>query len=355
MDSVGGPPQDEAMAIEERWHEERQSAWVYRAIVPAERDPRLVTLFLGLAEAAEKQARILEQDLHSAGRPVPEFHPALRARLVALAARRLGLRRTRTMLAAVKVRGLSAVDALAGTHAMPASTEEIGARHRRAGGTGSLRAAVFGVNDGLVSNTSLVLGMAGATGNDHVIVATGIAGLLAGAFSMAAGEYLSVRSQRELFEHQIGEEREELERYPEEEAEELALIYAARGVPLEDARALTRTMVQDKEKMLDTLAREELGLNPSELGSPFGAAFSSFTAFAAGALVPLAPFVLHLGTSPLEWAAIASGVCLFGVGAFLSLFSGRNALAGGVRMLLIGAAAGAATFGIGKLLGVSVN
>lgn len=342
------------MAIDERWHEERQSAWIYRAIAPAERDPRLVKLFLGLADAADKQAGILEQDLKAAGSAVPAFRPALRARLVALAARRLGLRRTRTMLAAVKVRGLSAVDALAGTHAMPASTEEIGARHRRAGGTGSLRAAVFGVNDGLVSNTSLVLGIAGATGDEHVIVATAIAGLLAGAFSMASGEYISVRSQRELFEFQIGEEREELERYPEEEAEELALIYAARGVPLEDARAMTRRMVQDKEKMLDTLAREELGLNPAELGSPFGAAISSFAAFAIGALVPLAPFVLHLGAAPLLWAAVISGVCLFAVGALLSLFSGKNAFYGGGRMLLIGAAAGAATFGIGKLLGVSV-
>ncbi len=178
------------MPVEERWHEERQSAWIYRAIAPAERDPRLAKLFLGLADAAEKQARILEQDLIGAGARVPPFRPSLRARLVAHLAQHLGLRRTRTMLAAVKVRGLSAVDALAGTHAMPASTEEIGARHRRAGGTGSLRAAVFGVNDGLVSNTSLVLGMAGASGDSRVIVATGIAGLLAGAFSMAAGEYI---------------------------------------------------------------------------------------------------------------------------------------------------------------------
>lgn len=343
------------MANDHRWQEERQSAWIYRAIAPAERDPRLAKLFLGLAEAAEKQAAILAEDLRRAGEPEPRFQPGLRARLVALAARRLGLKRTRTMLAAMKVRGLSAVDALAGTHAMPASTEEIGARHRRAGGSGSLRAAVFGVNDGLVSNASLVLGMAGASGDSHVIVATGIAGLLAGAFSMASGEYVSVRSQRELFEFQIGEEREELERYPEEEAEELALIYAARGVPLEDARAMTQQIVKDKEKALDTLAREELGLNPAELGSPFGAAFASFAAFAIGALVPLAPFLLKLGNAPLEWAIGFSAVSLFGIGAVLSLFSGKNAFVGGLRMLGIGAAAGAATFGIGKLLGVSVS
>jgi vacuolar iron transporter family protein len=197
--------------------------------------------------------------------------------------------------------------------------------------------------------------MAGATGDARVIVATGIAGLLAGAFSMAAGEYISVRSQRELFEFQIGEEREELERYPEEEAEELALIYAARGVPLADARALTHKLVLDKEKMLDTLAREELGLNPAELGSPWHAALASFLAFALGALVPLVPFVLHAGAQPLGWAVGLSSVCLFAVGAALSLFSGRNALFGGARMLLIGAAAGAATFGIGRLIGVSVS
>ena len=343
------------MGIEERRHEELQSAWIYRSIAPAERDPRLARLFGSLAEAAEKQARLLEEDLARAGRRPPPFRPALRARLVALAARSLGLRRTRTMLAALKVRGLSAVDALSGTHAMPASTEEIGARHRRAGGSGSLRAAVFGINDGLVSNTSLVLGIAGASADARLIVATGIAGLLAGAFSMASGEYVSVRSQRELFEFQIGEEREELERYPEEEAEELALIYAARGVPLDDARALTRVLVQDKEKALDTLAREELGLNPAELGSPWGAALSSFLAFALGALLPLLPFVLHLDDAPLEWTLLVSSASLFVIGAALSLFSGRNALYGGLRMLLIGAAAGGATFGIGKLLGVSVS
>jgi VIT1/CCC1 family predicted Fe2+/Mn2+ transporter len=188
-----------------------------------------------------------------------------------------------------------------------------------------------------------------------MLVTTGIAGLLAGAFSMASGEYISVRSQRELFEFQIGEEREELERYPEEEAEELALIYAARGVPLQDARTLTQKLVLDKEKMLDTLAREELGLNPAQLGSPWGAALSSFVAFAAGALVPLAPFVLRIDATPLPWAVGFSGVSLFAVGAVLSLFSGRNALFGGARMLLIGAAAGAATFGIGKLIGVSIR
>jgi VIT1/CCC1 family predicted Fe2+/Mn2+ transporter len=171
---------------------------------------------------------------------------------------------------------------------------------------------------------------------------------------MAAGEYISVRSQRELFEYQIGEEREELERYPEAEAEELALIYAARGVDIEQARAMTRTLVKDKQRALDTLAREELGLNPDDLGSPWGAAGSSFLCFVIGAIVPLVPFMLGIEQHTLVWTCVLAGLSLFGVGAALALFSGRNAWFGGLRMLLIGALAGAATFGIGKLLGVSV-
>ena len=171
---------------------------------------------------------------------------------------------------------------------------------------------------------------------------------LAGAFSMAAGEYVSMASQRELFERQIAEEKDELGRYPEAEAEELALIYAARGLPPEEAQRVARQMVADPERALDTLAREELGLNPEDLGSPWGAAISSFLAFAAGAALPLAP--LLLGGGPLHAAALA-GIALFGVGAALSLFSGRSAWSGGLRMLGIGAAAGAATWGAGKLFG----
>jgi VIT1/CCC1 family predicted Fe2+/Mn2+ transporter len=235
------------------------------------------------------------------------------------------------------------------------SASEIGLRHRRSGSGGVLRAGVFGVNDGLVSNMSLILGITGAAASPSTVVLTGVAGLLAGAFSMAAGEYISMRSQRELFEHQIAEEREELERYPEEEAEELALIYQGRGIPIEKARELSYAMLKDKETMLDTLAREELGLNPDDLGSPWGAALSSFFAFALGALVPLIPFLLRNLEHPVEYACILSGLGLFAVGAALSLFSGKNALFGGLRMLLIGATAGAATYAIGRLIGVSIS
>jgi vacuolar iron transporter family protein len=187
-----------------------------------------------------------------------------------------------------------------------------------------------------------------------VIVLSGVAGLLAGAFSMAAGEYVSMRSQREMFEYQIGLERKELVQYPEEEAEELALIYAARGLPRAEAVELAQRLIGDPENALDTLAREELGLNPDELGSPWGAAMTSFVAFAIGALVPLLPFLL-LGRSAALLTSIGmTGIALFGVGAIISLFTGRSAVRDGLRMLAIGGAAGALTYGFGSLLGVGL-
>jgi VIT1/CCC1 family predicted Fe2+/Mn2+ transporter len=198
------------------------------------------------------------------------------------------------------------------------------------------------------------MGVAGAAAEPNIIVLTGVAGLLAGAFSMAAGEFISMLSQREMFEHQISQEREELERYPKEEAEELALIYAARGIPLDEARDVASNLIANPEKALDTLAREELGLNPDDLGSPIGAAGSSFVAFAVGASLPLIPFLLGAGNGVAIAAAI-SGAALFAVGALLSLFSGKNAWLSGLRMLAIGAAAAAATYGIGSLFNVSTS
>jgi VIT1/CCC1 family predicted Fe2+/Mn2+ transporter len=172
---------------------------------------------------------------------------------------------------------------------------------------------------------------------------------------MAAGEYVSMRSQRELFEYQIGLEREELEEYPDEEAEELALIYHARGVALEEARAIAQALMKDKEHALDTLAREELGLNPDDLGSPWGAAISSFLAFTVGAVIPLVPFLLGVGSEAVMIAAVLAGIGLFVVGALLSLFTGRGAVTSGLRMVLIGGGAGVITYLIGHLLGVSLG
>jgi VIT1/CCC1 family predicted Fe2+/Mn2+ transporter len=213
---------------------------------------------------------------------------------------------------------------------------------------------VFGASDGLVSNVCLILGVAGAKADAHAVMISGVAGLLAGALSMAAGEYISVRSQREMFEHQIDAERDELATYPAEEAAELSLIYQARGLGKEDAERMAGRIVANPGYALDTLAREELGLDPGALGSPVGAASFSFGSFAIGAAVPLVPFVVSSGATALGAALALTAAALFGVGCTISLFTGRGAFRGGVRMLAIGAAAGAVTYGIGRLVGAAV-
>ncbi len=336
---------------ERRWREEKTAALLTRAVAEAESDPMKKRLFEKLAAEGESQAAIIAKDLPAS----VVFSPGMRAQIVIALLSVFGPRQMKGVLAAVKVRGLSVYSGKMrpGMHAMPTTTEDIGARHRGAGG-GSLRAAVFGVNDGLVSNTSLVLGMAGAAVANDVVFLTGVAGLLAGAFSMAAGEFISMKTQREMFEHQIAQEKEELDLYPEEEAEELALIYEARGLPIEEARSMAKTLISDPKTALDALAREELGLNPDDLGSASGAAFWSFLAFSTGAILPLLPFVVGIA-SPVPAAAAIASLALFGVGAAMSLFSGRNAFLGGVRMLAIGALAGAATFAIGSLFGVATS
>jgi VIT1/CCC1 family predicted Fe2+/Mn2+ transporter len=315
-------------------------------------------LFARLAHEAEAQAMIWEDKARSGGLAAPSHYaPSRRARLVAGLVRRLGPERMRAVLSAMKVRGMSVYANVIPGHDMPTSVDEVGRRHHAAG-RGSLRAAVFGVNDGLVSNASLILGVAGATavsGEARMIVVSGVAGLLAGAFSMAAGEYVSVRSQREMFERQIGAERDELSQYPTEEAAELALIYEARGVEKDDAARMSKRIVSNPQHALDTLAREELGLDPKELGSPWGAALSSAASFSVGAFLPLLPFLMTRGATALTGALAITGAALFIAGAITSLFTGKGALRGGTRMLLIGATAAGVTYLIGRLLGVSAS
>lgn len=335
------------------WLAEKRSAYLYRAIADAERGTPRRALFLELAREAERQAELWVRKAEKTGGGIPQgYRPDLRARLVARLIARFGAGPLRTVLAAMKIRGMVLY---ASGRLPPGSPGAETRRHRGLAGGGNLRAAVFGVNDGLVSNAGLILGVAGAGPEPGVILLSGIAGLLAGAFSMAAGEYVSVRSQRELYERQIALEREELEQYPEEEAEELALIYAARGLPEDEARRLARRIITDPEQALDTLAREELGLNPESLGSPWGAALFSFGAFAAGALVPLLPLLFAGGATALAGSMTISAAALFGVGAILSLFTGKSAWLGGLRMLAIGAAAGGLTYWIGKALGAALG
>jgi VIT1/CCC1 family predicted Fe2+/Mn2+ transporter len=338
------------------WIEEKRSAWLYRAVARAERNPTRRALFEQLAAEADKQADLWAERARRSAGSVPEsFRPDIRARIVARLLQTLGPRALRHVLSAMKIRGMSIYAHEAPGHHRGDAADGGEHRHRSVMAGGNLRAAVFGVNDGLVSNASLILGVAGATADSAVIMLSGAAGLLAGAFSMAAGEYVSVRSQREMYEYQIGLEREELDHYPEAEAEELALIYQARGINKDDAVRMARQIIADPNRALDTLAREELGLNPADLGNPVGAALASFGSFAIGALVPLVPFVFARNGTALVVSITASGVALFVVGACLSLFTGQGAFRSGVRMLAIGACAGIVTFGLGRLLGVSLT
>ncbi len=346
----------------DNWHHEKESAWLYRKVAAAEPDPHKQRLFTQLAAAAEEQAAKWElssrhsRSVTGASAPHRVFVPSLRARIVAALVRLLGPRAVRSVLAAMKLRGLSLYTApAAGGHAMPTTLSDVGVRHRGGLG-GNLRAIVFGVNDGLVSNASLVLGVAGASAPSSFVLVSGVAGLLAGALSMASGEYVSVRSQREMYEYQIALEREEIAEYPEEEAEELALIYEARGVALEQARSVSHALLARPDQALDVLSREELGLNPDDLGSPLGAAAASFLSFAVGATVPLVPFLVHItGNRALIATAALTAIALFAVGLALSLFTGRHALRGALRMVLIGGGAGVIAFWVGRALGAIIH
>ena len=343
----------------ESWREEQRSAFLYRACAEAEAGTVRAELFVRLAGEAQAQAAIWRAQLTARGHPPPPpYAPDSRAQLVARLVRWLGPRRMKPVLSAMKVRGMAMYTtsfALDSGHAVPTASSPVEFRHRNLGGGGNLRAAVFGVNDGLVSNASLMLGVAGAGGDARLVLMSGVAGLAAGALAMAAGEYVSVRSQRELFEYQIELERDELKQYPEAEAQELALIYAAKGLPRKEATKLAKQIVADPEHALDTLAREELGLDPAELGSPAGAAVSSFLAFAAGAALPLVPLLLASGAYALQAGVAVTGVALFAIGATLSLFTGRSAWHSGARMLALGTLAGGVTYGIGRLLGVALG
>ncbi|HKY63361.1 MAG TPA: VIT1/CCC1 transporter family protein [bacterium] len=337
------------------WIEEKRSAYLYAALSRHEPNPQLAQLFAKLGHRAEAQAAIWAKKAEETGMALATYRPDLRARLVAWLLSKIEPRRLKPMLAAMKVRGLSAYSRSIPNHPMPTDLEQVGQRHRGVGMAGNLRAAVFGINDGLVSNASLILGVAGASDNSAFILLSGMAGLLAGACSMGAGEYISVRSQREMFQHQIDLEKKELQQYPEEEAEELALIYEAKGLSLGEARSLAHRIIANPNRALDTLAREELGLNLDELGSPWSAAISSFISFSIGASIPLLPFLWAAAESSLWISLVCTGLGLFTTGATLSLFTGRRAWWSGIRMLLIGGGAGAVTFLIGKWLGVKLG
>jgi VIT1/CCC1 family predicted Fe2+/Mn2+ transporter len=228
-------------------------------------------------------------------------------------------------------------------------------RHRAIDGN-ALRAAVLSANDGLVSNLSLVMGVAGANLPSHAILITGLAGLLAGACSMAMGEWVSVQSSRELSQRQIALEAEEIKMAPEEERQELVLIYEAKGVPREEATKMAAEVMLNPGKALDTLSREELGIDPGQLGgSPWEAAGAAFLLFPLGAIVPVLPFALLTGMQAIGVSLLLSAMALFLIGAAITVVTGRSLLYSGGRQLVLGLAAAGLTYGIGRLIGATLG
>jgi VIT1/CCC1 family predicted Fe2+/Mn2+ transporter len=376
---------------------ERDAIVLYDALAGIEKDPRRVEAFTRIAGNERRHAEIWATKLRELGADVPPAGgPRMRVRFIILAARLLGTSAVSELVKALEGDEEAAYDAQGASpelaaiaadereHAIiwdrltaddrltdlgdPArdgvaiarragSAAEIGQRenwHRAHGRSGTLRAVIFGVSDGLVSNLSLVMGVAGAaSGNAKFILLAGIAGLLAGAFSMAAGEYISMQSQRELFERQIALEKAEMEAMPEEEEAELAASYRAKGFTAEEAARIAHRIFRDPVAALDMLVREELGLDPDELGSPWGAAAGSFVAFAIGASIPVIPYLFGGGTAVLLVSLVLSLIALFTVGAAVSLLTGRGLIFSGLRQLVIGLAAALVTYAIGSLIGVT--
>lgn len=333
------------MDIYNNWWEEKRSAYLYALMAKHETVPIHKKLFNELHQAAEKQAGLWEKKASSEEKKsLLIFKPDLRTRLVACLITYIGTEYIHLILSAMKIRGMSIYSQYHSEH-----------RHTSFSAASNLRAGVFGISDGLVSNASLILGIAGAQADQHFIILAGVAGLLAGACSMGAGEYISVRSQREVFEYQIMIEKQELEEYPEEEIEELSSIYQARGIPAQEAEKLARLMIENPTTGLNTLAREELGINPEDMVSPVGAMLASFFSFCVGAAVPLIPFLFSNSEWNLYTSIALTGITLFLIGAILSLFTNRSPLLQGLRMLSVGAIAGTLTYFIGSLLGVSLS
>jgi vacuolar iron transporter family protein len=362
------------------WQDEIDSAALYRAVAEAESQPQLAAVYRRLALVEEAHAQFWEEKLRAAGQPAPPRQPGWRARTLGWLAQRFGPRFVLPTITAMEQVDSHSYDMQAETLATPFPAQErsharllraitdtarggleggalarLEGRHRATSGN-ALRAAVLGASDGLLSNLSLVMGVAGADLAGRSILITGLAGLLAGASSMALGEWISVQSSRELYERQIAIERQEISEVPDEEEVELALIYQAKGLPEEQARALATRIIGDQAGALDTLAREELGIDPEELGgSAWEAASTSFLLFALGAVGPVAPFAFLSGIRAVIVSGLVSAVALFGIGAAITLLTGRSVLYSGARQVVFGLLAAAITFGIGRLIGIAIG
>jgi VIT1/CCC1 family predicted Fe2+/Mn2+ transporter len=358
---------------------EMDSAVLYRALADAEADPRLKEVYGRLAAVEEAHADFWKKRLGGLGLAARGRGPGWRTRVLAWIARRFGPGAVLPLINALERADFDKYDAqpeavsaglpaderahsrVIAAMARPAhgglsggALAQLEGRHRGASGN-AIRAAVLGANDGLVSNLSLVMGVAGADFSGRTILVTGIAGLIAGACSMAMGEWLSVTSSREFYQAQIATEAAELAEFPEEERQELALIYQAKGLSEAQAKLLADRLIGDRATALDTLAREELGIDPEDLGgSAWVAGATSFLLFSAGAIIPVLPFMALSGMAAVAASVALSAAAMFVIGAGTTLFTGRGIVFSGVRQLAIGVAAAGVTYAVGKLVGATI-
>jgi VIT1/CCC1 family predicted Fe2+/Mn2+ transporter len=357
---------------------EHASAQLYETMAEVEKDPRLAEVFRRIAKTELRHAEKWAAQAKEAGVALPEYKPSWRTRVLMSLSKRFGPGMILPVVQSLEQTGTAAYAQMEQTLGMAADEQsharlmnvithsvrggieggvlmQLEGRHRSTGGN-ALRAAVMGANDGLVSNLSLVMGVAGAEFQNSTILITGLAGLLAGAFSMALGEWLSVQSSRELYQHQIAIEEAEIASAPEEEVEELALIYEARGMSKQEAQKLAKKIFEDPSLALETLAREELNIDPAELGgSAWEAAITSFFLFAIGAIIPVIAFTFLSGMAAVIWSLLISAVGLFIIGTGITLFTGRSILFSGSRQVIFGLTAAVITFGIGRLIGVNLG
>jgi len=337
---------------------ERDNEALYARLAAVASDPRLARAYRRIASGERANAAFWESRIAALGAKVPPSRPRARVRILGALAKWFG-----TGFVMPTVVRLEHADHLetpvdrAGHRDHFASDEARAVRvhrHRAAGGN-TLRASVLGANDGLVSNVSLVMGMAGAATGNHAVLLAGLAGLVAGACSMALGEWLSVNSSREFYQAQITERAERLAVAPEEGVRRIAGIYRDKGLERAKAKHLAEHLAETPRTALDTVVREDLGVDPSELGgSAWSAAVSSFCFFAFGAIFPVAPY-FFLGGRAAMFASMGAtflGLCLIAIGT--SLFTGRGLAFSIARQFMITAAAAAVTFGVGHLLGTAI-
>ena len=364
----------------ENWQDEVDSAAEYRTMASREPDPKIAKVYSNLAKMEEAHVGFWEERLRAAGEKVGARRPSWRSRALIWIAKRLGADAVLSTIAAKEAADRNVYVKQPETGGTRMSAQEqwhtrvlgqlirtqprgvsgnflgrLEGRHRAVGGN-ALRAAVLGANDGLCSNLSLVMGVAGASIERHGILVTGVAGLIAGACSMALGEWVSVTSARELAEREIRIESSELEEDPKGEGEELQLIYEAKGLGASEAKRVVDQLLSDKTATLDALAREELGIDPNDLGgSAYEAALASFMLFALGAVVPIVPF-LFIGSDVAVIASVVlSALALFAIGAAITIFTGVTVWRSGGRQLALGLGAAGVTFAIGRLIGATLT